>query len=496
MYTDMELTGASTSNATNDLRPATQGQSVRPKSTAVRRTQPQWLASAKSRLDDTSLPDPPHNTILTLAGQRQGNRTVTFLDEDEHVSVIPPVNSRSTGHDSTNQGQGTFRNFSPDDAQKMFENMLAKYSHDQTMKAQTAEKQEMQAMKQTLHDLTGSLKSLTSKIELMSLERDHQFQSSPITRVPEYTLSDFSSDLHPPQPQPKVRPVPAPRKSVVLSSAPNPVPAVNIDVDLLKKARRSKPLGDLPKFDGTGDLTVFKLLFQECVELNGWEDDQIITLWLKQCITGAAKECILFEHITDSRSVFERLDSRYGNHLLIQKYTIILENRRKRRDETLSDLANDIRKMVEVVHHDCDQHTRQKMAISNFIRALPSVHIKYELNKDRPATLEEAVQRAATHEVWYGADSPFKTYQGQRSGSAAAPPPVISQATTENNNIQSAQPSGSQTRARRPCKNCGGDHMPYECRPCRHCGGPHFDNRCTSTTQGNGLPIPQQSTRQ
>ena len=79
----MELTGASASNATNDLRPATQGQSVRPKSTAVRRTQPQWLASAKSRLDDTSLPDPPHNTILTLAGQRQGNRTVTFLDEDD-----------------------------------------------------------------------------------------------------------------------------------------------------------------------------------------------------------------------------------------------------------------------------------------------------------------------------------------------------------------------------------------------------------------------------
>ena len=101
----------------------------------------------------------------------------------------------------------------------MFENMLAKYSHDKTVNAQSAEKQEMQAMKQTLHDLTGSLKSLTSKIELMSLERDHQFQSSPINRVPEYTLSDFSSDLHPPLPQPRVRPAPAPRKSVALSSA-------------------------------------------------------------------------------------------------------------------------------------------------------------------------------------------------------------------------------------------------------------------------------------
>ena len=57
----------------------------------------------------------------------------------------------------------------------MFQNMLAKYSRDQTL-AKSAESQELQDMKRTLYDLTGSLKNLTSKIDLMSLGRDHQFQ--------------------------------------------------------------------------------------------------------------------------------------------------------------------------------------------------------------------------------------------------------------------------------------------------------------------------------
>ena len=127
-----------------------------------------------------------------------------------------------------------------------------------------------------------------------------------------------------------------------------------------QNVRRSKPLGDLPKFDGSGDLAVFKLLFQECIELNGWEDDKIITLWLKQCVTGSAKECILYENVKDSKTIFEKLDSRYGNHLLVQKYTIMLEKRYKRKNETMSDLANNIRRMVEAVYSDCDTYTRIK----------------------------------------------------------------------------------------------------------------------------------------
>ena len=369
MDSDMDITGSGTeldfmkaagaiAPLADATRPAAQGQSVRPKSTAVRRTQPQWLASARSRLNDTKLPGPPHNSRLTLAGQRQGQRTVILLDERYHTSLIPPSEfSRLASHESTNVERGASGNFSSEDAQAMFQNMLAKYSRDQTL-AKSAESQELQDMKRTLYDLTGSLKNLTSKIDLMSLGRDHQFQSSPIHQVPDYTLSDSSSDMSPPRQS--VRPIPAPRKSVALASTSTPAVSTVIPEVALQNVRRSKPLGDLPKFDGSGDLAVFKLLFQECIELNGWEDDKIITLWLKQCVTGSAKECILYENVKDSKTIFEKLDSRYGNHLLVQKYTIMLEKRYKHKNETMSDLANNIRRMVEAVYSDCDTYTRIK----------------------------------------------------------------------------------------------------------------------------------------
>ena len=138
--------------------------------------------------------------------------------------------------------------------------------------------------------------------------------------------------------------------------------------------------------------------------------------------------------------------------------------------------------------HKNTEFTRGKITISNFIRSLPSVHIKYELNRECPKTLEEAVQRAAIHDVWYGHDSPFRRNQSQIS----QPPrssPVVALTTIEKNNA-----SGTQPRITRPCKHCGAAHMPYVCQPCRHCGGPHFDNICER--QGNELPIPRQSIRQ
>ena len=157
MDSDMDITGSETEldfmeaagaipPLADATRPAAQDQSVRPKTTAVRRTQPQWLASARSRLNDTKLPGPPHNSRQTLAGQRQGQRTVTLLDERYHTSLIPLSEfSTLASHESTNVERGASGNFSSEDAQAIFQNMLAKYSCDQAL-AKAAENQELQDM--------------------------------------------------------------------------------------------------------------------------------------------------------------------------------------------------------------------------------------------------------------------------------------------------------------------------------------------------------------
>ena len=61
--------------------------------------------------------------------------------------------------------------------------------------------------------------------------------------------------------------------------------------------------------------------------------------------------------------------------------------------------------MVEVIHADCDSYVRDNLAINYFARSLPSTHIRYELNKNKPNTLDQAVQSAVNYEFCFGNDS-------------------------------------------------------------------------------------------
>ena len=158
-------------------------------------------------------------------------------------------------------------------------------------------------------------------------------------------------------------------------------------------------------FDGSGDLHVFKMLFKEWVELNDWNNDGIITQWLKQCLTGAAKMSILYDNFQDQSTIFDKLDNLYGGHVLIESYNDLLERRAKQPNERLSDLANDIRKVVEAAYADCRTYSRDRMTMNYFVRSLPSTHIRYELTKNTPTSLDQAVQSAAKYEFWFGDDS-------------------------------------------------------------------------------------------
>ena len=60
--------------------------------------------------------------------------------------------------------------------------------------------------------------------------------------------------------------------------------------------------------------------------------------------------------------------------------------------------------MVEVIYADCDGYIREKSTIKYFVRSLPRNHIKYELNKNRPSSLDQAVQSAAQYQFWFGND--------------------------------------------------------------------------------------------
>ena len=299
-----------------------------------------------------------------------------------------------------------------------------------------------------VHDLTDVIYNLASKVDLLATRV--YGQPSPLQSPSEnehniYTDSNINNNAkrHAEQRKPE-------------GFCPVPAPCKNIVGNHVSLVTRSKPLGQSPTFDGSGDLQVFKLLFQEWVDLNGWENDTVITRWLKQCITGTAKQSIIYDNIQDSRTLFNKLEGIYSGDFLIQKYTVLLEKRFKKPDESLIDLANDIRKMVETIYADCDSHARNTIALNYFIRALPSISMKYELSRIRPSSLDQAVQMAANYEFWLG-DKPFYPTSQQFSMASHQVPNC-----TANENIK--DDGGNKNTAKKVCSYCGGPHRNGRCR--------------------------------
>ena len=165
-------------------------------------------------------------------------------------------------------------------------------------------------LSQVVHELTGIIHNLASKVDVLCSrlgshflpsKRENSYSPSACCKChTEYVYADQHANTG-------YRPIPAPRMSKVVTQ--------------LSSVTRSKPLGRQPSFDGSEDLIVFKLLFQEWAELNGWDDDHLITLWPKQCLTGAAKMSVIHYNIKDSKTLFEKLSNMYGVNVLIQIYS-------------------------------------------------------------------------------------------------------------------------------------------------------------------------------
>ena len=93
------------------------------------------------------------------------------------------------------------------------------------------------------------------------------------------------------------------------------------------------------------------------------------------------------------------LNSRYGDHLLLQKYQRLLPNRKRHIGEPLSDLADDIRQMTNIVF------SKFSPAIQHFISALNNPAASYDLSGKKPQTLEEALHMAMVREMYFSESS-------------------------------------------------------------------------------------------
>ena len=101
----------------------------------------------------------------------------------------------------------------------------------------------------------------------------------------------------------------------------------------------------------------------------------------------------------------DRLNRRFGDHLLRKQYEILLPTRKRQANESLADLASDIRLMCDIVYKDLESAIKEKMAIKHFNMAIEAPAAQYELAKSQANTLDELVAAAQVRELYFGHES-------------------------------------------------------------------------------------------
>ena len=118
------------------------------------------------------------------------------------------------------------------------------------------------------------------------------------------------------------------------------------------------------------------------------------------------------------KELWSRLESRFGESLKIRQYERLLATRVRRHDESLTDLADDIRKMSLIVFHGINYHAQERLMISLLTHALSDVDIEYDISQQQPASLDQALLIAQNREIYFNPENKRSSTLNNISGSA------------------------------------------------------------------------------
>ena len=150
------------------------------------------------------------------------------------------------------------------------------------------------------------------------------------------------------------------------------------------------------KFAGTSSFHSFMVQFENCCELNHWEEHEKFWM-LKNSLTGDAA-AILWDFGSDRQRSYselvKRLKARYGFEGQSESFRLQLRMRRQQYGETLSYLEQDIRKLITLGYPGETSIILESIARDAFIAALSDRDLALQVLAQGPETLEEAYQTA------------------------------------------------------------------------------------------------------
>lgn len=161
-----------------------------------------------------------------------------------------------------------------------------------------------------------------------------------------------------------------------------------------------------PVFDGTTPWTDYLVQFEMVAEMNQWNDKQM-AMYLATSLRGVAQS-VLGDLDNIGRyhypSLLDKMNQRFGPQNQTEMFRALLRNRQRKPQESLPDLAHEIRKLVKLAYPTGDHGLREELAKDYFIDAIPESEYRWQIQQTRPTTLDDVVRTAVELEAFHTAE--------------------------------------------------------------------------------------------
>ena len=159
-------------------------------------------------------------------------------------------------------------------------------------------------------------------------------------------------------------------------------------------------------FDGSTSWTDYKVQFELLAELNCW-DDTAKAVYLAASLRGSAQSVL--GDLDGARrrnytALTAALGQRFGPENQTELFRVQLKNRVRKREETLPELAQAIRRLTRQAYPSADYQLQEALAKENFVDSLQDSDMRWRVFQSRPGNLEDAVRVAVELEAFQVAD--------------------------------------------------------------------------------------------
>jgi len=225
--------------------------------------------------------------------------------------------------------------------------------------------------------------------------------SSPVTVESNTANADTSTGKEPDKNNP------TPSKSTVVTESPS---SAAVAATCPPRSAPQQNVMRPKEYDGKESIDSYLTHFEVCAKYNKWSDDEK-RLWLQWALKDRSRQ-VLWDMPNGIERTYSELTAalrqRFGSDHQQEVYKLELANRRRRPGESLSDLMQDIRRLM-VLGYSLEQSSIWEAVATNaFLAALNDTAMALEIRKRSPATLDAVYRDAVLLEGYYKASQSDK----------------------------------------------------------------------------------------